>query len=111
MALEEERAGHRPADHRRGDSKCIAIGTYPTKLAIWLFVIDESKTRKLLAIKQVTVHRSLAVCLEFLLPQSQNAVQLYVIRDSYMGAGHDIDSLDLIDVAEGEEESDEGAVE
>ncbi|KAH9930429.1 Sec63-domain-containing protein [Epithele typhae] len=81
------------------------------KLANWWVVIGEPKTKQLLAIKKVTVHRSLGVRLEFSLPQGAHALKLYVICDSYMGADHDID-LDPIDVAEGEdseseEESDE----
>ncbi len=98
------------------DDETVVAPFYPKKkLANWWVVVGEPKTRQLLAIKKVTVHRNLAVRLEFSLPQGQHALKLYVICDSYMGADHDID-LDLIDVAEGEEseseeESDEDAME
>ena len=90
------------------DDDTVVAPFYPKKkLANWWVVIGEPKTRQLLAIKKVTVHRSLAVRLEFSLPQGQHALKLYVICDSYMGADHDID-LDSIDVAEGEDsDSDE----
>ncbi|KAI0765441.1 Sec63-domain-containing protein [Fomes fomentarius] len=89
------------------DDETVVAPFYPKKkLANWWVVVGEPKTRQLLAIKKVTVHRNLAVRLEFSLPQGQHALKLYVICDSYMGADHDID-LDLIDVAEGEESESE----
>ena len=89
------------------DDDTVVAPFYPKKkLANWWIVIGEPKTRQLLAIKKVTVHRSLAVRLEFSLPQGQHALKLYVICDSYMGADHDID-LDPLDVAEGEDSDSE----
>ena len=89
------------------DDDTVVAPFYPKKkLANWWIVIGEPKTRQLLAIKKVTVHRNLAVRLEFSLPQGQHALKLYVICDSYMGADHDID-IDPIDVAEGEESESE----
>ena len=98
----------RDADEEtEGDDEIVVAPFYPLKkLANWWVVIGEPKTRQLLAIKKVTVHRSLAVRLEFSLPQGQHALKLYVICDSYIGADHDID-LDPIDVAEGEESDSE----
>lgn len=94
------------------DDEIVVAPFYPLKkLANWWLVIGEPKTRQLLAIKRVTVHRNLAVRLEFSLPQGTHALKLYVICDSYVGADHDID-LDTLDVAEGEEsesESEESA--
>ena len=98
------------------DDETVVAPFYPKKkLANWWVVVGEPKTKQLLAIKKVTVHRNLNVRLEFSLPQGQHALKLYVICDSYMGADHDID-VDPIDVAEGEEseseeESDEDAME
>ena len=98
------------------DDETVVAPFYPKKkLANWWVVVGEPKTKQLLAIKKVTVHRNLNVRLEFSLPQGQHALKLYVICDSYMGADHDID-IDPIDVAEGEEseseeESDEDAME
>lgn len=99
----------RDADEEaEGDDEIVVAPFYPLKkLANWWIVIGEPKTRQLLAIKRVTVHKNLAVKLEFSLPQGSHALKLYVICDSYIGADHDID-LDAIDVAEGEEsDSDE----
>jgi pre-mRNA-splicing helicase BRR2 len=80
---------------------------YPKKkLANWWLVVGEPATRQLLAIKRVTVAKTLAVKLEFTLPQGAHELKLYAICDSYMGADHDI-PLDSIDVGEGEDSSDE----
>nr|VWO96385.1 Pre-mRNA-splicing ATP-dependent RNA helicase PRP28 (EC [Ganoderma boninense] len=103
-------------DEPSEDDESVVAPFYPKKkLANWWVVVGEPKTKQLLAIKKVTVHRSLNVRLEFSLPQGQHALKLYVICDSYLGADHDID-IDPIDVAEGEEseseeESDEDAME
>ena len=96
-------------DEPSEDDETVIAPFYPKKkLANWWVVIGEPKTRQLLAIKKVTVHRNLAVRLEFSLPQGTHALKLYVICDSYMGADHDID-LDPLEVAEGED--DDSAVE
>ncbi|OBZ77999.1 putative U5 small nuclear ribonucleoprotein helicase [Grifola frondosa] len=95
------------ADAAGVDDETVIAPFYPMKkLANWWLVIGEPKTRQLLAIKKVTVHRSLAVRLEFSLPQGSHALKLYVICDSYMGADHDID-LESVEVAEGEESDSE----
>ncbi|KAF7294831.1 putative ATP dependent RNA helicase [Mycena indigotica] len=89
-------------DDEAGDQDVIAP-FYPTKkLANWWLVVGDSSTRKLLAIKRVTVNKSLAVKLEITLPKGTHSLKLYVICDSYLGADHDI-SLDPIEVAEGED--------
>ena len=94
---------HEPSE----DDETVIAPFYPKKkLANWWVVIGEPKTRQLLAIKKVTVHRNLAVRLEFSLPQGTHALKLYVICDSYMGADHDID-LDPLEVAEGEDSDSE----
>ncbi|KZT07923.1 putative RNA helicase [Laetiporus sulphureus 93-53] len=88
-----------------GDGEIVVAPFYPLKkLANWWLVIGEPKTRQLLAIKRVTVHRNLSVRLEFSLPQGSHALKLFVICDSYIGADHDID-LESLEVAEGESES------
>lgn len=90
-----------------GDDEIVVAPFYPLKkLANWWIVVGEPKSRQLLAIKRVTVHKNLAVKLEFSLPQGTHALKLYVICDSYIGADHDID-LDPIDVAEGEDSDSE----
>ncbi|KAH9932327.1 Sec63-domain-containing protein [Fomitopsis serialis] len=98
----------RDADEEgEGDDEIVVAPFYPLKkLANWWLVVGEPKTRQLLAIKRVTVHKNLAVKLEVSLPQGAHALKLYVICDSYIGADHDID-LDPIDVAEGEESDSE----
>ncbi|KAK7020512.1 putative ATP dependent RNA helicase [Favolaschia claudopus] len=90
-----------------GDQEVVAPFYPGKKMANWWLVVGESSTRRLLAIKRVTVTKSLAVKLEITLPKGTHSLKLYVICDSYLGADHDI-SLDPIEVAEGEDsDSDE----
>ncbi|KAJ7905636.1 putative RNA helicase [Mycena olivaceomarginata] len=94
-------------DDEGGDQEVVAPFYPAKKMANWWLVVGESSTRRLLAIKRVTVNKSLAVKLEITLPKGTHSLKLYVICDSYLGADHDI-SLDPIDVAEGEDsDSDE----
>ncbi len=81
---------------------------YPvSKSAHWWLVIGQPSTRQLLAIKRVTVKKTLTVTLEFTLPKGSHDLKLYAICDSYSGADHDL-PVDTIEVAEGEEsDSDE----
>ncbi|KAJ7063405.1 putative RNA helicase [Mycena amicta] len=89
-------------DEESSDQDVIAP-FYPTKkLVNWWLVVGDSSSRRLLAIKRVTVNKSLAVKLEITLPKGTHSLKLYVICDSYLGADHDI-SLDAIEVAEGED--------
>lgn len=98
----------RDAEDEEDDGQVVVAPLYPAKkMANWWLVIGNSVTRQLLAIRKVTVRRSLTAKLEFTLPQGEHKLKLYVICDSYSGADHDI-SLDPITVAEGEEsDSDE----
>ncbi|KAJ7125480.1 putative RNA helicase [Mycena crocata] len=95
-------------DDDEGGDQDVVAPFYPSKkMANWWLVVGESSTRRLLAIKRVTVNKSLAVKLEITLPKGTHSLKLYVICDSYLGADHDI-SLDPIEVAEGEDsDSDE----
>lgn len=97
----------RDADEEDGDDQIAVAPYYPfKKLPNWWLVIGEQSTRQLLSIKKVTVNKSLAVKLEFTLPQGHHELKLSVICDSYMGADHDI-AVEPIDVAEGEESGSE----
>ncbi|KAJ7285982.1 putative RNA helicase [Mycena rebaudengoi] len=90
-----------------GDQEVVAPFYPSKKMANWWLVVGDSATRRLLAIKRVTVNKSLGVKLEITLPKGTHSLKLYVICDSYLGADHDI-SLDPIEVAEGEDsDSDE----
>ncbi|THH20310.1 hypothetical protein EW146_g1011 [Bondarzewia mesenterica] len=93
-------------DEDAADASVVAPYFPGKKLANWWVVVGAPGTRQLLSIKRVTVARSLGVRLEFTLPKGTHALKLYVICDSYVGADHDI-PLDPIEVAEGEESSDE----
>ncbi|KAF7338196.1 putative ATP dependent RNA helicase [Mycena venus] len=94
-------------DDEGGDQEVVAPFYPAKKMANWWLVVGDSSTRRLLAIKRVTVNKSLAVKLEITLPKGTHSLKLYVICDSYLGADHDI-SLDPIEVAEGEDsDSDE----
>lgn len=98
----------RDAEDDEDDGQNVVAPLYPAKkMANWWLVVGNSATRQLLAIRKVTVRRSLTAKLEFTLPQGEHKLKLYVICDSYSGADHDI-SLEPITVAEGEEsDSDE----
>ncbi|KZS98066.1 Sec63-domain-containing protein [Sistotremastrum niveocremeum HHB9708] len=100
---------NRDADEEgEDDDQRVVAPFYPgKKMANWWVVIGEPSTRQLLAIKRVTVKKSLTVKLDFTLPKGRHDLKLYLICDSYMGADHDL-ALEPIDVAEGEDsDSDE----
>lgn len=101
----------RDADEEDGDAGAadasVVAPYFPgKKLANWWVVVGEQSTRQLLSIKRVTVTKSLGVKLEFTLPKGAHELRLYVICDSYVGADHDV-ALGKIEVAEGEDSSDE----
>ncbi|KAJ7632741.1 putative RNA helicase [Roridomyces roridus] len=90
-------------DDDDGNDQDVVAPYYPSKkMANWWLVVGDSVARRLLAIKRVTVNKSLAVKLEITLPKGTHNLKLYVICDSYLGADHDI-ALDPIEVAEGED--------
>ncbi|THU79088.1 hypothetical protein K435DRAFT_832171 [Dendrothele bispora CBS 962.96] len=93
-------------DPSESDQTVIAPFFPIKKLANWWLVVGEPKTKQLLVIKKVTVNKTMKVKLEFTLPKGRHEVKLYVICDSYVGADHDI-TIGELDVAEGEESSDE----
>lgn len=94
-------------DDEGDDTQAVIAPLYPAKkLANWWLVIGDSTKRQLLAIRKVTVRKSLTAKLEFTLPQGQHALKLYVICDSYSGADQDL-ALDSITVAEGDGSDDE----
>jgi pre-mRNA-splicing helicase BRR2 len=95
-------------DENENDDQVVVAPFYPLKtIAHWWLVIGQPTTRQLLAIKKVTISRSLSVKLDFTLPKGSHTLKLFVICDSYFGADHDI-PLPAIEVLEGEEsDSDE----
>ena len=103
----------RDTDEDDDDDQVVIAPLYPSrKMANWWLVVGNSVVRQLLAIRKVTVRRSLTTKLTFTLPKGMHHLKLYVICDSYSGADHDI-NLEPIAVAEGdasdsdESESDE----
>lgn len=102
----------RDVEEDEDDGQVVVAPLYPAKkMANWWIVVGNSATRQLLAIRKVTVRRTLTAKLEFTLPQGEHRLKLYVICDSYSGADHDI-TLDPIVVAEGESsDSDESGSE
>jgi len=89
-------------------NESVVAPLYPgTKMAHWWLVIGEPSTRQLLAIKRITVKKSVTVSLDFTLPKGSHALKLYLICDSYMGADHDIQMETLL-VAEGEDSDSDG---
>ncbi|EJD54668.1 Sec63-domain-containing protein [Auricularia subglabra TFB-10046 SS5] len=93
------------------DEQLVVAPFYPKrKMVNWWVVVGDAQ-RQLLAIKRVTVKRSLTVKLDVTLPKGQHTLRLYVICDSYSGADHDI-SLGSVTVAEGvdsDEDMDSGS--
>ncbi|KAG5458957.1 MAG: hypothetical protein BJ554DRAFT_727 [Olpidium bornovanus] len=72
----------------------------------WWIVAGNPETKSLLAIKRFTLQTRLNVKLEFVAPKAGKfACKLYLMSDSYLGVDQELD-VDL-DVAEGEESSDE----
>ncbi|KIV84311.1 hypothetical protein PV11_00099 [Exophiala sideris] len=83
---------------------------YPgKKLENWWLVVAEEKTRSLLAIKRVTIGKSLATKLEYVVPTAgKKDLTLFLMSDSYVGV--DQSMAFNVDVAEGmdEDEDEEG---
>jgi pre-mRNA-splicing helicase BRR2 len=76
---------------------------YPaTKSAHWWLVVGEPSTRQLLAIKRITVRKTLTINLDFTLSKGTHNLKLYAICDSYTGADHDL-AVGTVEVAEGED--------
>ena len=78
---------------------------YPqTKMENWWLVVGEESTNSLLAIKRVTIGKSLETRLEFAAPSTagDHDLTLYLMSDSYMGV--DQDPSFRVSVAEGEDE-------
>lgn len=85
------------------DDQVVIAPLYPQKkMANWWVVVGEPSTRQLLAIRKITVRKTMTVKLDFTLPKGTHKLKLFVICDSYVGADHDI-ALDPIEVAEGED--------
>lgn len=84
------------------DEQLVVAPYYPKrKMANWWVVVGDAQ-RQLLAIKRVTVKRSLNVKLDVTLAKGQHSLRLYVICDSYSGADHDIE-IGTVNVAEGDD--------
>ena len=78
---------------------------YPqTKMENWWLVVGEESTNSLLAIKRVTIGKTLETRLEFAAPSTagDHDLTLYLMSDSYMGV--DQDPSFRVSVAEGEDE-------
>ena len=80
---------------------------YPAKkMENWWLVVGEDKTKSLLAVKRITIGRSLNLKLEFVVPTpGEHELTLYLMSDSYVGV--DQDPSFKITAAEGMEEDDE----
>ena len=80
---------------------------YPIeKTENWWLVIGEESTKNLLAIKRVTISKSLKTRLEIVLPTpGKHELTLFLISDSYMGV--DQAPTFEVDAAEGMDEDDE----
>ena len=80
---------------------------YPVKkMENWWLVVGEENTKTLLAIKRITIGRSLNVRLEFTVPNpGTHNLKLFLMSDSYVGV--DQDPSFSVNVAEGMDEEDE----
>jgi pre-mRNA-splicing helicase BRR2 len=80
---------------------------YPAKkMENWWLVVGEESSKTLLAIKRITIGRSLNVRLEYTVPTpGEHDLKLFLMSDSY--AGVDQDPSFKVTVAEGQDEMDE----
>lgn len=79
------------------------------KVEAWWLVVGEESSKNLIAIKRITLLRSLEVRLEFVVPTAgKHDLKLYLMSDCYLGV--DQDPSFTVDAAEGmsEDESEEG---
>ncbi|TKY89875.1 hypothetical protein EX895_001172 [Sporisorium graminicola] len=86
-----------------GDAQLVAQSTfYPgRKLVQWWIVIGDPGTRNLLAIKKVTIRKSIDVSLEVSLPQgTHDRLKVWLMCDSYVGADREV-QMEPIVVAQG----------
>ncbi|GAK66043.1 sec63-domain-containing protein [Moesziomyces antarcticus] len=81
---------------------------YPArKLVQWWVVIGDPATKNLLAIKKVTVRKTVQLDLEVTLPQGRHdRLKMWLVCDSYLGADREV-NIEPLDVMEGHEESEE----
>jgi pre-mRNA-splicing helicase BRR2 len=86
---------------------------YPVKkLENWWLVVGEENTKTLLAIKRVTIGRSLKVKLEFTVPTAgDHELKLFLMSDSYVGVDQEpsfsVTVAEGMDVDEDEDEEDD----
>jgi pre-mRNA-splicing helicase BRR2 len=80
---------------------------YPVKkMENWWLVVGDEKSKALLAIKRVTISRSLNVRLEYTVPNpGKHELKLFLMSDSYVGV--DQDPSFEVNVAEGMDEDEE----
>ncbi|KAL9038694.1 MAG: hypothetical protein Q9214_005178 [Letrouitia sp. 1 TL-2023] len=79
------------------------------KVEAWWLVVGEESSKNLIAIKRITILRSLEVRLEFVVPTAgKHDLKLYLMSDCYLGV--DQDPSFTVDAAEGmsEDELEEG---
>ncbi len=81
---------------------------YPArKLVQWWVVIGDPATKNLLAIKKVTVRKTVQLDLEVTLPQGRHdRLKMWLVCDSYLGADREV-NIEPIDVMEGHEDSED----
>jgi pre-mRNA-splicing helicase BRR2 len=80
---------------------------YPVKkMENWWLVVGDEKSKALLAIKRVTISRSLNVRLEYTVPNpGKHELKLFLMSDSYVGV--DQDPSFEVNVAEGMDEDED----
>ncbi|EHL03362.1 putative Pre-mRNA-splicing factor brr2 [Glarea lozoyensis 74030] len=80
---------------------------YPQKkMENWWLVVGEESSKTLLAIKRITIGKSLNVRLEYTVPTpGKHELKLYLMSDSYVGVDQDPEFT--VDVAEGMDEDDD----
>lgn len=97
-------------EEEEGDESLVVQSAfYPTrKLVQWWVVIGDPGTRNLLAIKKVTIRKTLDLELEISLPKQgrYEGLKIWLVCDSYLGADREV-VMEPLDVAQGQEESDD----
>lgn len=96
-------------EEEEGDAGLVVQSAfYPSKkLVQWWVVIGDPGTRNLVAIKKVTIRKTLDLELEITLPKGRHErLKIWLVCDSYAGADREV-QLEPVDVAEGRESDSE----
>lgn len=101
----------RELDEDEEPAEAVHAPFYPAKkMEIWWLVVGDESAKTLLAIKRITIGKSLNVRLEYTVPTpGEHELKLFLMSDSYVGV--DQDPSFKVTVAEGVDEDDDEEME